>query len=100
MAAQLITNPLIFHPGDPQSAAFFTGKMKITQVEFSGYLNATDVCEVQTVGGNTIWYADGRTDLDTVRSGKIGWVDGLKVPVTTTNGKTNIPSGQVLVYFE
>lgn len=100
MAAQLINNPLIFNPADTSASIVFTNRMKIIQVEFAGYVDAANSCEIQNQLGQTVWYGDGKTDLDTVRSGRIGWINGLIVPANTTAGNVNIQSGRVFIYFE
>lgn len=98
MANRLIDNPLVIDT--PSNTVLLTGRRKIIQCELEGYLNATDAVEVQTEDGNTIWYDDGRVDLDTVRSGRIGWVKGIKVPLVMTNGNPNLNTGRLMIYFE
>ena len=100
MAAQLIDNPLIFNPADGSATIVFKNRMKIHQIEYAGYLSANDSCEVQNQNGQTVWYGDGKVDLDTVRSGKIGWINGLVFPVNTSLGNQNTPTGRVFIYFE
>lgn len=100
MTAQLINNPWTFNPGDPSAAIVALMRMKIVQVEYVGYTSASDTVEIQNQLGQIVWAGDGKTDLDTVRSGRIGWINGLLVPVLTSQGLTNIPSGQLLIYFE
>jgi hypothetical protein len=66
---------------------------RIGQIEFAGYSVDTDTCEVQDLDSKTIWIGNGAADLETVRSGKIGWSHrGLKVSTLT--------AGKVYVYIE
>jgi hypothetical protein len=99
MANVLTDNPLIIDTTSG-TVLFSGGRAKVTQIEFEGYLNETDACEVQNTNGKTIWYGPGRADLDTVRSGRIGWVYGLLIPVNMTNGNKNLNTGRILIYFE
>ena len=98
--AQLINNPLSFTVADVSAAAVFSGRMKLAQAEFLAYTSTSDTVEIQNASGQVIFSASGSADLDVVRSGKIGWVSGLIVPVTTSAGAPNIPSGKLIIYFE
>ncbi len=98
--AQQINNPLSYVSTDADGSVRFTNRMKIVQVEYIAYTGATDACEIQNQLGQTVWFGDGKADLDTVRSGRIGWINGLVIPVNTLEGNPNIPTGTVIIYFE
>lgn len=72
----------------PQSGA----PLKIQQFEFMGYGVVTDEVIVEDRNGNVIWEGHGEAALNTVRSGKVGNVNGLTVPTLT--------AGQLIVYIE
>jgi hypothetical protein len=64
----------------------------IGQVEFTGYNAGTDYCVIEDLDGKVIWRGDGAADLETVRSGKIGWVHrGVQV--------TTLTAGSVIIYI-
>lgn len=89
MANQLAVLPWVI---DTQSATAITAsRLKILHMEFTGYTDATHKCAVTDAAGNPVWQADGRTDLDPVRSGIIGWINGLIVP--------DLDSGKLYVYL-
>jgi len=67
-------------------------EVKIIQIEFESYAADTDTCTVTDRNGKLVWQGNGSSDLQTVRSGRIGWVEGLKL--------TALTSGKVLVYLE
>lgn len=69
--------------------------MKINNIEFVNYAVATDAVVLQDRDGNNLWDATGSTNFNVVRSGHLGWVNGLKL-ASITPGST----GVVKVYFE
>lgn len=97
MANQLASNPWIIDT--PSNTVLFQGRMPHVQVEYVGYA-AAGVAEIQDRNGRTVAILTAATDLRTVRSGRIGWVEGLKVPTTTTAGPANLPSGKLILYYE
>jgi hypothetical protein len=91
VANQLASNPLTLDtPGK-----IFTAHMKINNIEFVGYSVDTDAIVIQDILGNNLWDARGSVSFNVVRSGHIGWVNGL-VFVSITPAST----GLVKVYFE
>ena len=65
---------------------------EINQVEFAGYALDTDTCELQDLDSKTIWIGNGASDLETVRSGKLGVIHkGVKL--------TTLTAGKVYVYI-
>jgi hypothetical protein len=71
------------------------------QVEYVGYTAAGHFVEVYSRYGKLIARLSGASDLRTVRTGRIGWVQGFTVPTTTIpGGAANMQSGKLIVYFE
>jgi len=66
------------------AGTIWVGNAKIEQIEFTNYAADTDVFVVTDIAGRIVWEGNGAADLSPVRSGKIGWVDGLKVTTLTT----------------
>jgi hypothetical protein len=63
----------------------------IYQVEFQDYNADTDTCIVNQLNGKIFWFGNGAADLETVRSGNVGWAHGIKVPMGgITNGSVRI----------
>lgn len=98
MANQMSTNPWIV---DTVGAAIlWDGILHNVQVEYIDYASADDHVEVQDRNNRIVARLKGAADLRTVRTGKIGWVQGMKVPVLDSDGNPNMGTGKVLVYFE
>lgn len=57
-----------------------TGKAHILQIEFEQYLNATDSALIKQANGKDLAYLHAAADLQTVRTGNIGWTDGILIP--------------------
>jgi hypothetical protein len=68
------------------------GPVFVEQIEFYDYAVDTDTCTLTDRNGVVVWKGNGASDLQTVRSGKIGWVLGLKLTVKT--------AGNVFVYIK
>lgn len=65
----------------------------VLQVEFMQYIADADTCTIVRKNGKDLWDGNGASDLETVRSGVIGWIDGgIAIP---NNGITN---GIVKIY--
>ena len=98
MANQLSSNPWII---DSTSATpYFLGTMQHAQIEYIDYTSAQHHVEVQDRLGRIIARLKGDADLHTVRTGRMGWIYGLMVPPTDSDGATNLQSGRIVVYFE
>lgn len=69
--------------------------IKIVQIEFVGYTVVTDAIVLTDAIGRDLWEARGAADFSVVRSGKIGWSNGL-ILVSLTPGS----NGVVKVYIE
>jgi len=104
MANQLSTNP--WSIDTPSATPLYLGNMPHVQIEWIDYSSATtsDVVEVQNRYGRTIAFLTADSDFTTVRTGRMGWVYGVLVPLTTTNSAgTSVPNlahGRLLIYFE
>lgn len=90
MSNQLKANP--FTVDVAAATVLFPTFIKILHIEFVDYTGDADTCEVQNQRGVTIWKGNGTSDLQPVRSGHIGWCDGLIVPT--------ISAGKVRIYFQ
>jgi hypothetical protein len=68
--------------------------VKVRHIEFTGYAAATDHLIVMDNKGLIIADLPGATsgEAGAVRTGNVGWVDGIVVPTLT--------SGMCLIYFE
>ena len=86
------------NPGDVVSISgvfylvVWRGQAHIYQVEFQGYAGDTDVCTIDQSNTKILWFGNGAADLQTVRSGNLGWSNGVLIP---NNGITN---GNVRIY--
>lgn len=90
MANVLTANPWVV---DTASAtAVFSSEIKVRHMEFVAYAAATDKVIVTDKNGILVWQGDGNADLESERSGNIGWVNGLIVSTLT--------SGKLLVYID
>lgn len=92
MANKLTQNPMNIDTPSPN--AIVTGAYKIRHIEFVGYTADTDQAIVTNLNGVIITELIGASagGDGVVRSGNIGWVDGIIIPTLT--------AGIVLVFFE
>jgi hypothetical protein len=67
--------------------------MDIEHIEFSGYSTQGSVAQLVDRNGRIVWTATGTSDLQQVRSGKVGHVNGL-ICTACENG------GVILVYVK
>ncbi len=88
----LSQNPLYIDT--PSSTPIVTTKYKIRHIEFVGFSGSSDSCIVQNSFGHIVAELAGATagGDGAVRTGNIGWVDGLAV--------TTLTSGACLIFFE
>lgn len=85
----------------PSANPLFTGKIFMDHIVYVGYANDNDEVEVQDRDGNTVILLNGNADLSPVHSDhEIGWVAGLKVPVTKSDGNPNMSNGYILIYIK
>jgi hypothetical protein len=75
------------------------GMIPMIQCAYVGYTDKTHAVEVYDENLHLVARLSGRTDLNSVRTGRISWVDGLRIPTLLENGGTNLPSGRLLIYF-
>jgi hypothetical protein len=73
----------------------WNSRVYIRNIEFVGYTVATDAIVLKDRLGNNVWDARGSTSFDTVRSGTLGWIDGLRLD-SITGGS----AGLVKVYIK
>ena len=98
MANQLAANPWLIDT--PSATPMYLGTMHAVQIEYIDYTADTDTVEIQDRDGRVIALLNGAVDLRTVRTGRMGWVYGLKVPLTDSLARANMAHGRILVYFE
>jgi hypothetical protein len=70
------------------------------QIEYTDYSDYTHHVEIQDRLGRLVAYLRGKPSLETVRTGAIGWVYGLKIPVLDSDGLNNLESGRLILYYE
>ena len=92
MANKLAQNPMYIDT--PSSTPIVTTKYKLKHIEFVGYGADTDSAIVTNQNGNTITELLGSSagGDGVVRTGNIGWVDGIVVPTLT--------AGAVLIFVD
>jgi hypothetical protein len=84
MANDLTSNPWVI---DTASASVLCQtNVAVEHFEFAGYSAQGSQCIVQDRSGKTVWAATGAADLEEVRSGKVGWIQGLKIPTLENGG--------------
>lgn len=66
------------------ATVLWSSRVSVRHIEFAGYTADTDRCVVKNAQGLIIMVLDGAADLETVRSGNVGWVSGIAV--TTLDG--------------
>ncbi len=98
MANYLGANPWVVDT--PTPLVLYPGTMHNAQIEYVDYTDANHIAEIQDRDGRLLARLKGSADLTTVRTGKIGWVYGLKVPVQDSHGVNNLLSGKIIIYFE
>jgi hypothetical protein len=62
--------------GQP-GAAIWKANLFVENIDFSGYAAQADQCIVKDQTGRIVWSGTGSTTLAPVRTGRIGWVNGL-----------------------
>lgn len=90
MANRLTENPFVIDTAG--ATVLFKGNINVDYFEFSGYALDTDNVIVNDNSGNLVWQENGASDLRNVRSGHVGWIQGLTVPT--------LSSGKLLVFFK
>lgn len=98
--AQLASNPMSVNLAvDALPLTVHVGKMKVRNIEWSGYTAAPAVFpKVTDILGNFIvqFNVDTATDVEEKRTANIGWVNGLIV--TTNTGAAG--TGIITIFFE
>ena len=75
-------------------AVLSTSEVKVLHMEFSNYTGTTtDSALVLDRNARTVWNPTGAGDGEEVRSGNIGWVDGITIPMG------GITTGRLLIYI-
>ena len=99
----MITKPADLPSEGHPDGLVFDVNMEHCQIELIAYEDEGTIAEVQDRDGKVVAHLKGLANGMTVRSGRIGWVNGLKIPVTTFNGEPNLKGGTdgaILVYYE
>lgn len=94
--ATLSGNPLSVSAADVAAAplVLWLGNIHVLNIEFQGFTADTDTCDILDTAGRVVWHGDGANDKQTVRSGHIGTVIGLKVATA------GIVAGFVRIYYK
>jgi hypothetical protein len=98
MPNDLSSNPWIIDTTGDQ--VLYRLPLHNVQAEYIDYANSTDSVEIQDRNNKVVWRAQGALDLATRRSGRVGWIEGFKVPTRDSDGKLNMATGKVVLYFE
>jgi len=98
VANQLAANPWLIDT--TSTTPLYQGTMHNVQVEYVDYTAETNTVEVQDRDGRVVAVLNGASDLRTVRTGRIGWIYGLKVPPTDSLARANMATGRLIVYIE
>jgi hypothetical protein len=59
------------------AAILWVGSVFIKNIEFTGYTAQTAQCVVKDRTGRIVWSGTGSTTLAPIRTGEVGWVNGL-----------------------
>jgi hypothetical protein len=98
--AQLASNPMSINLAvDALPFTVFRGRMKIRNIEWSGYIAAPAVFpKITDILGNFIvqFNVDTATDVEEKRTANIGWINGLIVTTNTGAAATGI----ITIFFE
>lgn len=68
------------------NSLIWNGNAKIEHFEFTGYAAQGNQAIVKDRNGKIVWQASGAADLEEVRSGKVGWVNGIVLDTCTGGG--------------
>lgn len=90
-------NPLTILAADVATTAVIVwlGNVHIWEISFSEYLSSAATCQINNLNNKEIWFGQGAADLETVRSGHLGNINGgLKIPAG------GITAGKVRIYIK
>jgi hypothetical protein len=59
------------------SSILWQSNVFVENIDFTGYAAQTDQCIIKDRTGRTVWSGTGSTTLAPIRTGRIGWVNGL-----------------------
>jgi hypothetical protein len=76
----------------PAATVIANWNIKVKQFEFFDFNGNADLVKITDQNGKIVWDGHGSADGAPVRSGTVGWVNGLIMPVLT--------SGKLMVYTE
>lgn len=88
MANSLGSNPWVIDT--PGATILCSTEVKVNHFEFAKYAAQNNVCTIQDRNGKAIWDVTGAGDFEEVRSGKVGWVQGIAVVTLQGNGVCRI----------
>jgi len=84
MANDVSSNPMVF---DTAGASVVWPYMtKVYHFEYSGYGTQGNVAIIKNRNGKVVCQMTGASDLEEVRSGNIGWIEGIIVDTLQGNG--------------
>jgi len=82
-------NPMVLDT--PGATVLWPYSMKVEHYEFVNYAAQGNQAIIQGFDGKIKWSVTGTSDLQEVRSAKVGWVNGLVL--------STLSAGKVLVYI-
>ena len=85
MANDLSSNPMVFDTA-AAGTVVWPYNMKIHHFEYSGYGTQGNLAILKNKNGKIVCQMTGADDLEEVRSGNIGWIEGLIVDTLQGNG--------------
>lgn len=71
----------------PSAAVIFQGELNIREIEFTQYSADADEFSITDRNGRIVWEGNGKSDLSPIRSGSVGWTEGLIVPTLTAGSE-------------
>ena len=92
MANNITTNPWILDT--TTTSVIWPCTLYVDHYEFVDYTNDMDTCTIKNGAGVEVWKANGASDLEEVRSGKVGVVHGGLYLSQLSAGKVRVFLGR------
>ena len=77
---------------DVPTTDMYKPNVRVKEIEFTGYAADTDTFAVVDRDGTLVWSGNGKSDLSPVRSGDLGWANGLDVSI--------LDSGSLYIFIQ
>jgi len=88
---QIGTRQWTINAADLPTGVFYKPNIRVKEIEFSGYAADTDTFEILDRDGTLVWSGNGKADLSPVRSGDVGWVNGMEI--------SDLTAGTIFVFI-